>query len=406
MKRYLTGCIITALFLAGCRQQAELTGNTLGFETENTKEIETEEVTGTEEVTETEEDTETEESEIEENPTVTVLMVGDMLLHTPVMESASKEDETYQFTKLFENVKADIEEADLALVNQEVILGGEELGISGYPCFNAPYEFGDALVETGFDVILHATNHALDKGKKGITNCLSFWQENYPEIGVVGIHESQEKQDEVYVCEKNGIRIAILNYTYGTNGINLPSDMPYAVDLLEKDKIEKDIQKAEETADFTIVCPHWGTEYSLEQTEEQMYWTELFYENGADLVIGTHPHVIEPVEWYGEANEMLVYYSLGNFVSWTSCTGAGISDRMLGGMSEVTLEKKDGEVRIAEYGVTPLVTHLEKGFGGVTVYKLEDYTQELAEKNEILKQDEAFSIEYCKNLCEEVWKKE
>ena len=121
----------------------------------------------------------------------------------------------YDFSAVFAQMKEEIQAADLALVNQEVILGGAQLGVSGYPAFNAPYELGDALADTGFDVILHATNHALDKGKKGILNCLSFWQENYPDIAVLGIHDSQEAQQEIYVYEQQGIRIAILNYTYG-----------------------------------------------------------------------------------------------------------------------------------------------------------------------------------------------
>lgn len=399
---------LSVAFLMGCQQEAEtmeeqdtetvIEATEVGIDVNAALESEVygENSEATEVVKETSD--ETEDSE------VTILMVGDILLHTSVAESGLKEDGTYTFSHLFEHVKEDIEAADLALVNQEVIIGGEELGVSGYPCFNAPYALGDALVETGFDVILHATNHALDKGKNGVTNCLNFWNENYPEIGVVGINGSQEAQDEIYICEKNGIRIAVLNYTYGTNGINLPSDMPYAVNLLEENQVVKDLQNAEELADFTIVCPHWGTEYSLSQTAEQEKWAEIFYENGADLVIGTHPHVIEPIEWYGENDEMLIYYSLGNFVNWTSGTGTGAANRMVGGMAEITIEKNDaGEVEIMEYGVEPIVCHLENGFEGVTVYRLKDYTEELAAENQMRNQDAEFSLEYCQNLCEEIW---
>lgn len=113
-----------------------------------------------------------------ENPTLSLIMVGDILLHTPVEEAARQEDGTYNFDAVFENLKEDISEADLAIVNQEVILGGEELGISGYPAFNAPFSVGDALTDAGFDVICHATNHALDKGKRGLLNCIAFWEEN------------------------------------------------------------------------------------------------------------------------------------------------------------------------------------------------------------------------------------
>ena len=230
-----------------------------------------------------------------EPTTVSITMVGDILLHTPVEKSALQEDGSYSFDTIFERLANDIQSADLAIVNQEVILGGEELGISGYPAFNAPYSVGDALVNAGFDVVCHGTNHALDKGKKGLINCLNFWKETYPEIGVLGIHDSQESQDQMYIYEKEGIRIAVLNYTYGTNGIALPKDMPYAVDLLKEAKVISDLQKAEELADFTIVCPHWGTEYQLKQSAEQETWTRLFVKHGADLILGTHPHVIQPM---------------------------------------------------------------------------------------------------------------
>jgi poly-gamma-glutamate synthesis protein (capsule biosynthesis protein) len=335
---------------------------------------------------------------------ITIVMVGDVLLHTPVAESGRKEDGTYNFDAIFEPLREEISAADLALVNQEVILGGTELGISGYPAFNAPYELGDALVNAGFDVVCHATNHALDKGAKGVRNCLAFWDENHPETAVLGIHASADDQSEIYVYEQDGISIAILNYTYGTNGIELPADMPYAVDLLEKERVRSDLQEASELADFVIVCPHWGTEYVLEETAEQKQWAQIFAENGADLVLGTHPHVIEPVEW---VEDTLVYYSLGNFVNWTSDAGNGIANRMVGGMAKITIGRDDtGNVGITDWSVEPVVSHLEQGFGGVTVYALDAYTEELAEKNEIRKQDGNFSLEYCRKLVQDVFGEE
>jgi len=167
------------------------------------------------------------QTEISDEPAqVDIVMVGDILLHTRVNESGLMEDGTYNYDHMFAQVKEDITAADLALVNQEVILGGTELKLSGYPNFNGAFEVGDSLVDAGFDVVLHATNHALDKGKKGLLRCLEFWDTTYPEIGVVGIHDTAEDAEEIYVKEIEGIRIAILNYTYGTNGIALPSDMP------------------------------------------------------------------------------------------------------------------------------------------------------------------------------------
>jgi poly-gamma-glutamate synthesis protein (capsule biosynthesis protein) len=334
------------------------------------------------------------------DPEVSILMVGDILLHTPVAESGKKEDGTYDFTSIFAQMKEEISGADLAIVNQEVIIGGEELGVSGYPAFNAPYELGDALADAGFDVVCHATNHALDRGEKGILNCLAFWRDSYPQIAVLGIYESAKEQSEIYVYEKEGIRIAVLNYTYGTNGIALPEDMPYAVNLLDEEQVKRDLEKANELADFVIVAPHWGTEYVLEETAQQQKWASFFAENGADLVIGTHPHVIEPIEW---VDDTLVYYSTGNFVNWTSGTGEGTANRMVGAVAEVTVGMEDGEAQITDWGVEPVVCHVESGFGGVTVYPLSEYTEYLAEKNEIVKQDPAFSLEYCKELVRQVF---
>lgn len=342
-----------------------------------------------------------------EPPQISLIMVGDMLLHTPVEKSALQEDGTYNFDALFTHTAEEILKADLALVNQEVIIGGEELGISGYPAFNAPYAVGDALVKAGFDVVCHGTNHALDKRKNGLMNCLDFWNTIYPEIEVLGIHDTREDSEELYIYEKDGIRVAILNYTYSTNGVAMPEDMPFAVDMLEKEKVVADIQRAEELADFTIVCPHWGTEYLLEISSSQKKWTQIFLENGVDLVLGTHPHVIEPIEWVEDeetGRKMLVYYSLGNYVNWTSSSGEGIANRMVGGMAQVVLGTDEaGNIAIQEYGVMPLVAHLEEGINGVTVYPLEEYTEELADRNQIIKQDSSFSLSYCQELCGKVW---
>lgn len=341
-------------------------------------------------------------------PSIQIVMVGDMLMHGRVMESGLMEDGSYNFDHLFVNVKNSIENADLALVNQETILGGTELGLSGYPAFNSPYELGDALVDAGFDVILHATNHTLDKGKKGVLNCMNFWDTNYPEITYLGINKSQEDQDNnIYIYEQDGIEIAILNYTYGTNGIPTPDDMPYIVNYLDEEKIISDLTYAEENADFTVVCPHWGTEYVLTATDSQKKWAKVFMENGADLVIGTHPHVIEPVEMLTDesGNEMLVYYSIGNFVNGTSGTGDGITNRMVGGIADVTISiNEENEAFIESYDVIPIVCHIDEKTD-YTVYYLDDYTNELATENHIVSQDANFSLEACKNLVNKVWNK-
>lgn len=341
-------------------------------------------------------------------PSLRLVMIGDMLMHPSVMNSGRQEDGTYNYSHLFGKIGGTLWTADIAIVNQETILGGTEMGLSGYPTFNSPQELGDAEAAAGFDVILHGTNHALDKGRDGILNSIRFWEENHPDIAYLGIHKNQESQDNIYVYENKGMRIAILNYTYGTNGIQLPKDMPYAVDYLEEERILRDLQKARELADFIIVCPHWGTEYNLGIDSSQRRWTDIFLKNGVDLVIGTHPHVIEPMEWVSdeEGHRMLVYYSLGNFVTGSPVAGTRVTSRMVGGMADVTIGMtENGEVTIKDYTVHPLVCHRTVD-GGFCTYFLKDYTEELANENLIRSQDGEFSLSSCRELVTEVWGEE
>lgn len=360
------------------------------------------------EVTEVTEETERAE-EVQEpepqTPEITLMMIGDMLMHTRVIDSGLTEDGTYNYDHLFANIADSIAEADLAIVNQETIFGGDDKEFTGYPTFNSPTALGDAEAAAGFDVILHATNHALDKNSAGVLNCISFWENSHPEIAYLGINSSQEQRDEIYVYEQDGIRIAVLNYTYGTNGISVPSDMPYLVNYLEKDKVVSDLAKANEVADFVVVCPHWGTEYKLTPDDSQESWTKLFLENGVDLVIGTHPHVLEPVEWVtdDEGHRMLVYYSLGNFVNGTSSTEEDVVQRLVGGMAKVTIGMDEtGNVVIKDYDAVPLVCHIAKGTD-YTVYYLSDYTEELASENLISQQISGFSLEKCREAADKVW---
>ena len=372
------------------------------METDDTKKINVEE---TSKIIENTQETEsTQQSEIDES--ITLMMVGDVLLHTPVSDSGKLADGSYDYNHLFTHVKSETKAADIALVNQEVILGGTELGLSGYPCFNGAYEVGDALVNNGFDIILHATNHTLDKGEKGVRNCLDFWKTNYPAIKVAGINESQSDQDsQIVITEQKGIRIAVLNYTYGTNGIEVPKDAPYLVNYIDKDKIKQDVELAKTMSDFIVVCPHWGIEYQHTQSEEQGNLAQYLSDIGVDLVIGTHPHVIEPVEWITgtDGKQTLVYYSLGNFVNATSGTGDGVADRMLGAMAKVTIKRQEnGEAEIISHEAIPIVSHLKSGVQGITVYPLNEYTPELEAENEIVKQDPNFSIEYITNMWNDV----
>ncbi len=330
---------------------------------------------------------------------VSIVMVGDLLIHKSVYESGVQADGTLNYDHLFRNIEADVKAADIAVINNEVVYGGDDKGFRDHPEFNVPTAVGDAVSAAGFDVILHASNHVLDQGTEGIENCLKFWKDLHPEEAVLGIHGSEADSSDIFIYEKNGIRIAMLNYTYGLNGKKLPEDKSYMIDLMDensKDKVRENIRKAREAADAVIVFPHWGTEYSTEVDESEKQWAQLFADEGVLLVIGSHPHVIEPIEWIEgkDGNRMLCYYSVGNYIS--SQTQA---EAMLGIMAKVRLRKNsDGEVEIADYGYEALVTHISAEPGGFTTYKLADYSENLAEENIIRRYDDRFSVEFLKEL--------
>lgn len=344
------------------------------------------------------------DTDLSENE-VTIVMAGDLLMHRFVQESGKRRDGSYNFDRLFENVKPEIESADIAIINQETLLAGSKYGLSGYPCFNAPCEVADAIAAAGFNVVLQATNHTLDKGFDALACCRSYWSENYPQIKIAGTHTCESDADCICVTEINGIKIAVLNFTYGTNGIPCPVGKEWAVEMLDSENVRRDFESARDLADFIIVCPHWGTEYTHTPSEEQRKWCRLFVEYGADLVIGTHPHVIQPLEWEegcdidGNHVKIPVYYSLGNFVNSSAVSGNGTSVRMLGGMAKVSISRgKDGNICINEATVIPLVTQLDNGFAGITVYPFGMYTEALAESNRIVRDhDPLFSYEYCES---------
>lgn len=331
---------------------------------------------------------------------IRLMMVGDMLAHEGVYKSGRNEDGTYNYDHLFTHIKDDIDAADIAILNQEVVLAGTEMGLSGYPMFNSPSELGDGIADAGFNVILHATNHALDRGAAGLDKTMEFWATKHPDIAVLGVHGTLDdyENNNVYIYEQEGVRIAILNYTYGTNGIPLPSGREYMVSLLDEEKVAKDMAYARENSDFIIVCPHWGVEYVFKPVEDQIYWAKYFIDLGANLIIGTHPHVVEPVQWVQSdlGKFGLVYYSLGNFVSNQDTTAT-----MLGAMAKVTIKKKNDLVYISNYSMEPLVTHKVFGHRLITTYHLEDYTDELASANMINYDVRGFSLDALNNIWEQ-----
>lgn len=332
---------------------------------------------------------------------VKLLAVGDNLIHIEVYKSGKGKDGEYNYNHLFAELKEEIKNADIAVINQETIFGNKAIGYSGYPNFCSPKEVGDAIIKAGFDVVLHANNHTMDKGVKAVEYTLNFWKK-HEKVIALGINKNEEASKKIPIITKNGIRFAMLNYTYGLNGYSLPSKNSYLVNLLEEKKVKSDIIKARKQADIIIVFPHWGTEYSYKPDEDQKYWTNFFAEQGVDLVIGSHPHVLQPVEWIEAKNghKMLVYYSLGNYVSYQR-----EAPRMLGGMANITFIKDETGVRIKEAGITPIVTHYENKNGyQFATYKLEDYTEELAKIHGVLKveKNSTFTLTGTKKLAKAI----
>lgn len=291
-----------------------------------------------------------------EETEVSFVVFGDNLIHEPIYRYGLNQEGSFAF--LYDNFRDVIARSDVAVINQETPFTDNPALYGGYPRFGTPVQVGQALADAGFDVVTCATNHVLDRGAAGIDYTKAFLEEQ----GVIclGIQAKEEKGDTPYtVIKRNGIRMAMLNYTYGTNGIQAPPEYPHMVYLLEdEEKVREDIEKAREEADFVIVFAHWGTEYAEQTDAYQQKWAQLFLESGVDVVVGTHPHVLQPCEVLRDeqGHEMLVYYSIGNFIS-----AQREETCVKGGMAEFTISLTDRGYRITEYGLQPLVITRREG---------------------------------------------
>ena len=321
---------------------------------------------------------------------ITLMAVGDNLMHMGAVNAGKQPDGTYDYSFLYENLTESLARADISIINQETILGGNERGFSGYPYFNSPTQVGDAIATAGFNVVLQASNHTADQGLDGLKSCLDFWKNTHPEVLLCGIHEVSDTSIPVLTIGE--LTFAVLNFTYGPNMETLPADLDQYLNLLcdwdpttrrldfttLNPKVTEDIKKASELADVVIVCPHWGTEYTFVPSSYQKTFAMQMTEAGADLIIGTHPHVVQPVEWIeaSNGNRALCYYSLGNYISTQKNP-----ESMLEAMAWVTFQVTEDAVSIdpEKTGVLPLVCQYTTGPLRVQgTYFLEDYTEELA----------------------------
>jgi len=251
--------------------------------------------------------------EEKEEPVVnklSLVMVGDCLIHGAVYGDA-KNNGVYDFKPMIENLKDHIDSFDLAFYNQESILGGTELGLSTYPRFNSPYEVGDAFRDAGFNLVALANNHTLDRGEKAIINSKNYWNQ-FDNIITAGSYSSLEDKENIKILEMNGIKYALLSYTDTTNGINTPKGKDYLVNRYSKDLVKSDIEKIRDKVDLLMVSMHFGVEYSHTPNARQREIANYLAELGVDIVIGHHPHVVQPIEFI---DNTMVIYSLGNFIS-------------------------------------------------------------------------------------------
>lgn len=308
-----------------------------------------------EEVPEEVETVEEIEEEEPEETRVSFYGVGDNLIHAEIFEYAELEDGSFDFTPIYRNIEPDIKAADIAYINQETLIGGDERGFFGYPAFNTPSDMIPSLVDLGFDLALGSNNHTLDMGPEGIRNTLEYWGEYEDEILFTGAFESQEHRDEIPIIERNGLKFSILTYTYGTNGI-VP-DAPYRVNYFDPELIRSDVARAKEISDFVMVGAHWGDEHSFTPNHFQLDYAQLLADLEVDVVLGTHTHTIQPMEWVeGEnGNQTLVMYSTGNIVASTI-----INDmNLLGSTYGFDFVYDGDDYYIDNVYVEPIVIHYE-----------------------------------------------
>ena len=265
------------------------------------------------------------------------LAAGDSLIHSAVYADAYKNG-VYDFRPMLSSIKPIVEKYDLAFINQETIIGGKSIGLSSYPRFNSPEEIGDNLIEMGFDIFNLANNHTLDRGEEAILNSLDYWKSK--DVITIGSYGSFTERDTIPVYEKNGITYAILSYTTVTNGLSTPSGKEYYLNVYDSERVARDIASVRDKVDVLMVSMHYGVEYTHTPVAEEIEIANYLASLNVDVVIGHHPHVIQPITHIGKT---LVIYSLGNFLS------GQIGDaKQIGLLASFDVNKKvvDGEATI------------------------------------------------------------
>lgn len=334
--------------------------------------------------------------------TVRLLGVGDNLIHEGIYNQAHKRagGVGYDFNYAYKEMEDIVSSADIASINQETMMASI-FAPSSYPMFNSPQELGKHMVNIGFDVFNQANNHSIDKGAKGILSTLDFWA-SQPAAKVTGVYRNQQDAEKIRTVERNGVVFSFLGMTELTNGLNLPKDTDIVLErTADEARIQAKIEQAKTISDVVVVNVHWGVEYTNKPNEIQKALAKKMIDWGADIILGHHPHVIQPVEYIERADgtKGVVCYSLGNFIS-----AQEFGPRMIGGMLDVSVEKnfETKKIEIKQVHFLPVVTHYGASYSNVKVYPLSKYTKELALSHGVRTRTKDFSYEYIQNLVKTV----
>lgn len=328
---------------------------------------------------------EIEEVKVPDDITINMTVTGDVLCHnTNFWDAYDASTDSYDFSYVFEDIEKYFSSADIVVGTIETSFAGKEAGYSNYPTFNSPEELATDLKELGYDVMAMATNHCLDKGYKGLVSTI----DELDKAGIkhIGTYKSEEDSKEILIQDVKGIKMAFLNYTYGTNGIPIPAGKEYSVNLIDKDKIKADIEKAKKlNADVICVNMHWGEEYRQTATQEQKELADFLFQNGVDLILGSHTHVLEPMEKRtvtladGTKKDGFVIYSLGNFMSGQN---ANYTRQSVILDIQLTKKGKDNTISIDSVKYTPIYMYNIYAGKSMNRFKIMDIEEEIKKYDE------------------------
>jgi len=307
-------------------------------------------------------------------------VIGDIMCHNSQYKDAyNSSTGTYDFSYVFEDVKNYISEADIAIGNLETTFAGKDRGYSNYPRFNTPEQLAYNLKDFGIDVLSTANNHSMDTNFPGIVSTLNYL--DHAGISHVGTNATAEAQNQILIKDVNGIKIAFLAFTYGTNGIPVPTDKSFAVNLIDDNFILKQISLAkEQNPDLICASMHWGFEYHTKQSSEQERLTNLLFTNGVDVILGSHPHVLQPMQKKsitledGSNKDCFVIYSLGNFMSGQTQTNTRNSIIL---NMNFTKNGETGKTTIDSVSYVPIYMY-KSSSGSTKRYKVLDIEKTLA----------------------------